>query len=288
MTNQTAMPELFPCPFCGSASVFEIEDDNLNTEVGCEDCGARVGDNDGKGNERWNRRALSKQGEPIGYVNSETIKTFKVFGEGGVLLTAHRDDEQDMAVFAILPQAEAAQAPGKQEALKDVIVDILSNHGWDGRLLDCNYAEAADEIIEAISTTPAQHQDQSRCPACQGNDGNMPCAYPSEGKPGCLRDKRLGQSHPVAGEREIPKIWYMRDNHTFRQLPENVEAALRDITEELDAGFTSGMLCTKREGANPRHLHFTYITPRDEMMEKARVWLTNEIAARAAQETVNG
>lgn len=35
-------------------------------------------------------------------------------------------------------------------ALKDLIVDVLHNHGWDGRLLDCNYAEAADDIIEAI------------------------------------------------------------------------------------------------------------------------------------------
>lgn len=31
------------------------------------------------------------------------------------------------------------------------------------------------------------------CPTCQGNDRDTPCAYPSEGKPGCLRDKRLAQ-----------------------------------------------------------------------------------------------
>jgi hypothetical protein len=29
------------------------------------------------------------------------------------------------------------------------------------------------------------------CMYCHGNDRNMPCAYPGEGKPGCLRDKRL-------------------------------------------------------------------------------------------------
>lgn len=29
------------------------------------------------------------------------------------------------------------------------------------------------------------------CPSCGGNDGDTPCAYPSEGKPGCLRDIRL-------------------------------------------------------------------------------------------------
>ena len=85
-------------------------------------------------------------------------------------------------------------------------------------------------------------------------------------------------------EQEVPKIWYMRDNHTFRQLPENVDAALRDIEEELDAGYTSGMLCTKRKGANPRHLHFSYTTPREEMLQRASMWLANEIAARAAKE----
>ena len=30
-----------------------------------------------------------------------------------------------------------------------------------------------------------------QCPVCQGNDGDKPCLYPSEGKQGCLRDIRL-------------------------------------------------------------------------------------------------
>lgn len=30
-----------------------------------------------------------------------------------------------------------------------------------------------------------------QCQSCNGNDRDMPCAYPSEGKPGCLRDQRL-------------------------------------------------------------------------------------------------
>ncbi len=32
-----------------------------------------------------------------------------------------------------------------------------------------------------------------RCPTCYGNDGNMPCAYPSAKAEGCLRDKRLAR-----------------------------------------------------------------------------------------------
>lgn len=43
------------------------------------------------------------------------------------------------------------------------------------------------------------------CPACGGNDGNMPCAYPEGGQPGCPRDVRLGRAADVpvnGGERD--------------------------------------------------------------------------------------
>ena len=44
------------------------------------------------------------------------------------------------------------------------------------------------------------------------------------------------------------RIWYMRDNHTFRPLPLDVEQALAVMREERDAGQTHGMLCGKPEG----------------------------------------
>jgi hypothetical protein len=31
------------------------------------------------------------------------------------------------------------------------------------------------------------------CPSCNGNDKDAPCAYPSEGRTGCLRDERVTQ-----------------------------------------------------------------------------------------------
>lgn len=37
----------------------------------------------------------------------------------------------------------------------------------------------------------APRPDRGTCGYCGGNDGNVPCAYPGEGKPGCLRDARL-------------------------------------------------------------------------------------------------
>lgn len=35
------------------------------------------------------------------------------------------------------------------------------------------------------------HLFPDRCSYCGGNDGDMPCAYPGENKPGCLRTQRL-------------------------------------------------------------------------------------------------
>lgn len=85
---------------------------------------------------------------------------------------------------------------------------------------------------------------------------------------------------PAQAQGDRKPIYYMRDNHTFRELPENVEASLRDIEEELDAGFTSGGLFTKRKGSTD--LPFRYTTPRHIMLEQAREWLTKELATRTA------
>ncbi len=35
------------------------------------------------------------------------------------------------------------------------------------------------------------------CTYCGGNDKDAPCAYPSEGKPGCLRDARMQRDYVV-------------------------------------------------------------------------------------------
>lgn len=39
----------------------------------------------------------------------------------------------------------------------------------------------------------APRADRGTCTACGGNDANVPCAYPGEGQPGCLRDLRLSE-----------------------------------------------------------------------------------------------
>lgn len=35
-----------------------------------------------------------------------------------------------------------------------------------------------------------------RCPVCGGNDANVPCAYPGDNPPGCLRAWRLAHPRP--------------------------------------------------------------------------------------------
>lgn len=46
-----------------------------------------------------------------------------------------------------------------------------------------------------LANTNAQHSPAQgkpeQCPTCRGNDADAPCAYPSCGMTGCLRDKRL-------------------------------------------------------------------------------------------------
>jgi hypothetical protein len=80
-------------------------------------------------------------------------------------------------------------------------------------------------------------------------------------------------------DKPVPMIYYMRDNHTFRNLPENVETALQYISDELLDGYTSGLLGTAREGA-ASSLCFSHTIPRSEMMKQAAQWLETEIAAR--------
>lgn len=63
-------------------------------------------------------------------------------------------------------------------------------------------------------------------------------------------------------------IYYMRDNHTFKRLSDDVETAIGEIVAELDAGFTSGMLCSKRPGFV--NIGTNYRQPREEFLSACR------------------
>ena len=71
----------------------------------------------------------------------------------------------------------------------------------------------------------------------------------------------------LAGKLPEP-VYYMRDNHTFRRLSNDVDTAITEIEAELDAGWTSGMLCSKRDGFPS--LHANYRRPREEFISDCR------------------
>lgn len=67
---------------------------------------------------------------------------------------------------------------------------------------------------------------------------------------------------------QLEPVYYMRDNHTFKRLSNDVDTAITEIEAELDAGWTSGMLCSKRKGFSS--LHANYRRPREEFISDCR------------------
>ena len=74
----------------------------------------------------------------------------------------------------------------------------------------------------------------------------------------CVGDSLLGGRQRQAAipalksaleqQAEPVPIYYMRDNHTFKELSADVSTALVEIESEFNAGYTYGSLCSKREG----------------------------------------
>lgn len=54
---------------------------------------------------------------------------------------------------------------------------------------------------------------------------------------------------------ELNPIYYMRDNHTFKLLSGDADTAIVEIEAEFNAGYTCGMLCSKRPGFKNIHAH---------------------------------
>lgn len=75
------------------------------------------------------------------------------------------------------------------------------------------------------------------------------------------------QAEELLGLHQQP-IHYMRDNHTFKRLSDDAETAIEEIVAELDAGFTSGMLCSKRPGFV--NIGTNYRQPREEFLSACR------------------
>jgi len=70
------------------------------------------------------------------------------------------------------------------------------------------------------------------------------------------------------------KLYYMRDNHTFRNLPLDSDQAVAALREEFRCGYTHGMLCWSSE--NPRslgNLHAAGNDTAEEFFDEARDWI---------------
>lgn len=74
------------------------------------------------------------------------------------------------------------------------------------------------------------------------------------------------------------RVWYMRDNHTFRPLPLDVEAALAAMRDERDAGQTYGMLCGHPAGVVPGPVHASTAAEWPAFEDAARRWLETAVA----------
>lgn len=68
------------------------------------------------------------------------------------------------------------------------------------------------------------------------------------------------------------KLYYMRDNHTFKRLTGPVEEMLAQVMAEFDDGYTYGMLCTKSlPGLGV--VHAPGSADRQRFQNEAREWL---------------
>ena len=93
-----------------------------------------------------------------------------------------------------------------------------------------------------------------------------------------LPDGRWAPPIRAADQPQAVTLWYMRDNHTFRSLPLDVDAALALMREERDKGQTYGMLCGNPSAVIPGVVHARGALTWGEFEAAARPWLEQAIA----------
>jgi hypothetical protein len=102
------------------------------------------------------------------------------------------------AAVAMLKNGEYAEHWANAEAPKDADAAALEE-------VITELVNGSHELIprrDRVAPTPAAAQDGPKCRACNGNDGNLPCAYP-EGHPHCLRNTATSPVRGAAREQEL-------------------------------------------------------------------------------------
>jgi len=195
MTNQTAMPELLPCPFCGnSASVQSQFGREYWAQCNDLECGAT----DGKlyGSERevitaWNRRALS---QPVLF-QYRTRPAWRPEGEGWTEWTdcsaeAYKDHERlplyndwqtEVRKLYTAPPASTAQAPAPvPNDVSPAVCRAMSR--FYARLAENEEGKAAQQVEAAPLFTP--DHDGSPCGQCGATGVHLCSASEAAQAPG--------------------------------------------------------------------------------------------------------
>lgn len=104
-----------------------------------------------------------------------------------------------------------------------------------------------------------------------------------------------GAQEPAqAAEQELSDepIYYMRDNHTFVRLSDDIKEALKQIKQSIDEGHDSGMLYSKRKGFVCLHNNYkndqpTYLANCKAALEAAHsIKKTTTAIAQSAQSAI--
>jgi hypothetical protein len=142
------------------------------------------------------------------------------------------------------------------EAMKQLIEDMISMmeyHVEQTRPIHTTTValQAAKDALKKIEQSQQVDKEGSPCPEFWDW---LPKAYNFDGD-GAFTKYNMEvaffagkQAIEQAQKQEPVTIWYMRDNHTFKKLSEDVSTALIEIEQEFNEGHTYGMLCSKRKG----------------------------------------
>ena len=79
------------------------------------------------------------------------------------------------------------------------------------------------DYLHVVRDVDARRAAPERCLACGGDDVAMPCAYPSGGKAGCIRDDRL----KVTSNRTDFKLWQRGNLELFARKVADENVALK-------------------------------------------------------------
>jgi hypothetical protein len=188
-------------------------------------------------------KSLCKELAQFKPVQSGTETTF-IHGSCDLVVFYESDDEGDFEIMGVY-----ANGMNVHELASEEVMDLIRKHVTDHAYVLRKQAEydRAEEQFErrrtALNVALAQQAEQDEV----GINGL------TEAETNATMSV-MGLSKPRVEEPPSP-IYYMRDNHTFKKLSDDVTTALVEIETEFNAGYTYGTLCSKSDGFRQVHAH---------------------------------